>query len=981
MEANKPRSLHLVLPDKKYIEGGELVTTKEKGYRFCLYISEYLQAKERKIQNLMDGLEKRRKKAEAGGWTEKKIQAFKDDQATTQKKIDIINWDEDVELLDLFSDVQYIYCLAGNEVSCSAKSARDLKGINKIKFAHKLQPHVIGGGKVYLEAVSKGENPKNKPPYGVFLSGYGEPKVTNVLWTDYEGNIVSENVAPGSCLLLHIYTEDLYGQELFVQLRDCNLIVPDKDLPAEDKDELGDILKVFEYKGICEVNLHKIKPFDTRSKNGVGTLVENEEGKSEIFVQKAIVEVKISRGKIWKKEAWWNKLEVYPVIKLANGNNPLFKERNTYLQVVYNSSSSNYYPPPSNRSVVKVGQVETNIGAFRPCGYRTVTVSEGEREAVLFDQKISGATTDFELVAGNKLKEVTFKLDNNASTDDCMSFGLDRDETHEGKVFTTDESIAPSPPPAKEKNFNPATMSTEGTFEIGYNKASYEKKSKGPEPETPHIISMSDSKMTVGVNFNYGRKPYQSKLGYLLPSILNSFWLTDNTSNVYNIYLHSCRHQTQVYKLKVFPDVKWTLQVEYKNKTTEINVVSPLKKKYQEKLATKRIKTIGKRELELGLLAEYNDGDKMELTNEFRDTIENALAPLKQIVDFVEKTVLGKNESDEEFDEPTEAHREAEREAFRRAEEEQRNKTQREIDKENKAEDERLKELERRDKNIESLRKKSEDPNLTPAQRESAQRNLQSEVARAGKNNPELIRKVVGIDIEWPVLSLGFSWSRVPIDNTSSASMAHSTSMLLEGFVKADPLIKASIFLDFLALAQRSHPVVLAIIAGLDIGMQMFGKGSKIIAELRLELEIKGEVSGEINTKTGENSFNKKDSEFSEIGGSAALSLTVGIYLQMESRSVFILAGKSKIEIKAEAKVEAEAKISGKTKIGRNNEGLYFTPSWEFDGMCIQGKVKADVQLKSGNISAKRSGSSNFRYQAIPRQEAVEYGKLYFKNI
>lgn len=60
-------------------------------------------------------------------------------------------------------------------------------------------------------------------------------------------------------------------------------------------------------------------------------------------------------------------------------------------------------------------------------------------------------------------------------------------------------------------------------------------------------------------------------------------------------------------------------------------------------------------------------------------------------------------------------------------------------------------------------------------------------------------------------------------------------------------------------LPKRLHPIALAVVAALDIGMKLIGNGSRIIAEFSIGAEIEGSFEGFYNMATGENSFNSND--------------------------------------------------------------------------------------------------------------------------
>lgn len=879
-----------------------------------------------------------------------------------------------------FSDVRYICCTVGNGLHLNKDGYNKTYGRGFVYQKYKRKDLESGGGKIYIEAFHENEEPQLKPPYGLYLSALGKPQILKTIWSDCDFNPIKGAVKFGSTVLLHIYTCNLYGQELFVELWDRDLLsgndilgTTDHNMEEINPETSGEIY----YKRTCEVNVYEKKEFLDPTEGIVQGGLENiTTHESNKYVQKAIMRVDI--GYNWIAEGG-NDLKVFSVIADASIALSKVSDSRNYLEVNNNGKS---YSRPSNLSVGKIGQVNTNVGLFRPCGYYIVTAKEGDRESSLYNQYVGEIKKDFELVAGNALKEVTVKLDEKASTTDCMSFGLQKGDLHTGNVFSVGENILPDAPPKQKNPYAPAKTESETKRSTELGKASVEMESGGDDAETPYVVSKTDKELTVGVNFNYDKTPWISNtfttIG--LPYILRYFWFSESSTTKYDIHIHSCRHPDHKFQLKVYPDVKWMLQLIFTNTSKEITVASSLAKKYREGMTFVE-DSDEKRKFELGLAAEFNNGDKMDLANEFMDTIKKTTGALKQIMDFIENTILGKNNSsDGDYAEPTEDQRAAAEEARRRAEVEQRNKSQKEIDKINKEEEERIKKLEKRKQHLDSLKAKANDPNKTDAQREAAKRDLKKEYARTAEENKGMLRRVVGIDIDWPQFNLGFGWQMAAINSPNFKDLANTTGMELEGFIKFDPLIKVDIFLDFLALAQRSHPLVLAVIAGLDIGLALFGDGSRMVAELRLSTEIGGEVEGTINTKTGENTFDKEDSEFAKIEGSAKLSLTIGVYLQTESRSTYIWIGKASVKLEANAEFKAEAAFTAKSSIGTDKEGFYFSPILQFDGITIEGSVSAEGKGEIGDLSISGSYEGKITYQAIDEQPPKEYGKLYFKN-
>lgn len=98
-------------------------------------------------------------------------------------------------------------------------------------------PKIIeGGAPAWLEVFAPNDMPTGIRPNGIFVSAIGTPKIIAAEWRDYEGKLITKEIAFGSTVYLHIYTEALYGQNIEIQLRDTNLINADLIPTPSDKD-------------------------------------------------------------------------------------------------------------------------------------------------------------------------------------------------------------------------------------------------------------------------------------------------------------------------------------------------------------------------------------------------------------------------------------------------------------------------------------------------------------------------------------------------------------------------------------------------------------------------------------------------------------------------------------------------------------------------------------------------------------------------
>ena len=211
-------------------------------------------------------------------------------KAIATKEIEAIKKQRD-SLNQKFADLQWCWQLYGNgfydqgTISHNKKFGKGLtdfvtdvngnKAYNQINFSKLLE----GGGYVWLEAFTDEDKATGKPPYGIFVKAMGTPKVIRTEWTDFDFKPITQTIGFGSKVLLNIYTQGLYGQELEIDLIDDDAIK--NDILAE--------------RIITEVNSYKINPNEI-GKAGIDGTVTNKT-KTEVQeqrIQKAVVEVTIN---------------------------------------------------------------------------------------------------------------------------------------------------------------------------------------------------------------------------------------------------------------------------------------------------------------------------------------------------------------------------------------------------------------------------------------------------------------------------------------------------------------------------------------------------------------------------------------------------------------------------------------------------------------------------------------------------------------
>lgn len=104
--------------------------------------------------------------------------------------------------------------------------------------------------------------PQNKAPFGCFVRASGEPKIITAQWKTHDGKTLTEEdeVAFGSTVYLHVYTDGLFGQEIQVQLKDKKY--QNADLTLTEADEDGQPIKKLDPNAVNAYFVRKVKLYD-----------------------------------------------------------------------------------------------------------------------------------------------------------------------------------------------------------------------------------------------------------------------------------------------------------------------------------------------------------------------------------------------------------------------------------------------------------------------------------------------------------------------------------------------------------------------------------------------------------------------------------------------------------------------------------------------------------------------------------------------
>ncbi|WP_299223445.1 hypothetical protein [uncultured Aquimarina sp.] len=578
-------------------------------------------------------------------------------------------------------------------------------------------------------------------------------------------------------------------------------------------------------------------------------------------------------------------------------------------------------------------------------------------------------------------------------------------------------------------------MSTELGYTASVNDVNFKRTNEGQVLDT-RIIEVLDHTETKLVF--YALYPYNTDAIRLwgiptpLPFILRYLWTGSIRPHPYSISAQSCRYNRDIV-VNTYPNVKWSvyLNLNQADKSKQLGWGNSIRQtKKEKKDAPKGFIKSGDGSWDFGLkvafnrnkeFSEYSDKtafskqDEYDLSAPFKNVIDPIMNNLNDIGGFIKDTVLGKKKDPEsDHDQPDSKHQmalEKAKKAAKKKEKEDRIKIKNQPDVQ-KA----LDKLQDNEKEIKQLKNKTYPKDKYPSQkaldkqktedkekllkkyrnRDNLQQNLKKKGKKAGI---DINRNLVTFRIIYPSLSFSFEWFLKGTKTTNAnitANMGHKVGTVLKGKINASPLIGLEIKLDFLALAQRAHPAVLALIAAADIAMSMIGDGSAITCDLTATGTFGGYLQGEINTLTKENSFNpdtakSTGAELATLKGNLTIKLEASIKAMKTARVL-----KHQVILTGAVGVSATASDSVHAKIAADTKGFYMDIKNTFEGLELIGYATAQAeivkerdlddeditldQLEKNPKKKKLGGKAEFKYRVIDKQKAQDVTKFYFND-
>ncbi|MCW3161094.1 hypothetical protein [Chryseobacterium oryctis] len=852
-----------------------------------------------------------------------------------------------------------------------------------------LDSHLHGGGLAWIEPFHDGEKPTGSTKNGLYVQSMGTPDVITAEWYGYDESQmpvkIDKPVRPMSKVQLHIYTKNLYGINIKVEMKangetlkansygSTIVVTAQKDskhsTTVETKHEIIDSKDFF----LAEVEIYDYsEPNAIKPPNGVitGHLVDDSTENQITLtpnVQKAVLDFYIDP--VWSIGK--PKIIIKPTIHFSGQK----KDLDATLQV--NGQEAPEIPTTfSGNNPVFVDNIETNFKEFHPCGYDKFEINDGQRTVDLLEDKSIPPLNLFELVAGPKenTHDITISLD--TKTENCAF--EDSPQDHTDKVITLsqypEKEIGEEKPQEEEKKSS-TSFSSKLEVKAG-DKNNVKYKTELGFTGGLEISEHNDKSLKFKARYIYDYQPLIYN-GISVHPIIQYLWLGKGVkTNTYLIQTKTCRYQQDV-NILTYPDVAWSLKLSYTNSTEQKELVSNQTYKDTKKAKFKRPPqkwmSVGDKSLGLSLGAKWDKETEYDATADITEKVRELVDKLGVIGKFVNNAFLGKENKGDKNNQHAKPENKEALEKIKKQQEE----------KAKAAEATKEKELKKLRDNLNSAKAKRNQA-TTEKEIKAANDNIKSLQRKLDSRSKELdlklTRSVASIEIQWPQIEAEFNWSRENIDQ--HGPYYNQTGVVLEGALQLSPLVGLKATLDFLALAQRAHPVALAVIAAADITMAIIGDGSEITCELTAEGTFGGKIQGFLNTTTKENSFNKDDrnansKQLAELKCDLEFKLKIAIKINTKVKAVF-----AKVVIKAEAEASATAKWTGKAPLDADDYGWYIAPELSFEGLEIIGQLNIEGEATSHSGKSKYgsiSSNNELKWQAIDAwKEPKKFEKTYF---
>lgn len=615
------------------------LTLREAG-SFKIKVKEYEEAyqiKQKKTDESLKFAETKWRERAKEGWSRERLEEnWKANERERNASEKVLS----DELESKFGQVNWVWTVVPKKITASDLTHNDSFGVGikgKGEYNIKFPKILEGGGMAYLEAFLPQLGAKGSKPFGIFVQATGVPKIVRVEWTDFNYNTLNgKTVGFNSEVLLHIYTEGLYGQELEIKLFDEDTFFNDDELNISDKSSFQ-----------REVNIHKAHPKELEKPGVVDTLVKSDQDKTDLkierehYLQKITIEVKVDYG--WMKLAGEN-LKIYPTVKSLKTGNYFEGFSRDYLQVGMGGTIYDVHKEVTNMPIVQ-SEIETNVAAYHPCQYSTIDYINDKGESINIFTKEEGvgqnANLEVGIIVGSIPKKFTLKVDDDADTREC-SFA-DRPTDHNKNIFKYERSKLPSNIMISSQE----QKKIEGTANFDFDLTDLAKY---------FWLSKENSRAITNLRIDVSTCRYQHHLKIIVvPEItwsVNFFYNTPDpvwygqsspTYDIYGTQRTEVRDNTTIGDIRNRGDRIALGELRREENTANRNVAGG-----KTKLSTAANRYFGDTKSNFGLSVKalYDGGKTQEISFKFAEKYRSLLAGVKSVYDLADRIAGAKDARD-----------------------------------------------------------------------------------------------------------------------------------------------------------------------------------------------------------------------------------------------------------------------------------------------------------------------------------------------
>lgn len=928
---------------------------------------------------------------------------------------------------------KWIWSLLNGQPKYTAANAHKDVGDGP-SIAPSFSPVVEGGGLGWLEPFLPEGSPVNKIPNGYFIAAKGKPKVLSAEWREYndtlDGKIITQTEQLlNNAVVLDIYTQGLYGQNIHVELLGRSTSITDwtdDNLPLYEQQptELKGVSVTAKLpavtKPVVPAAPNAGKPAaapaaeETYKPEVLGTFFkrqvvihrmledERSRGKKQVTDFLAPVE-KLKDGQVagWVKYNYVQKTtivvyldprwmpvtgkhitKVYPKVKIPNKANDEGESLDDAYVLITTKEAAVSNAMIRGNVPVLVGDVPVNPQHYDPCKYTIIKVKD-DKEHIIFDE--SDLSEDpktvliFDIVAGEDdgKQKITLSLENlQTNDDDCKS-----STKHKGHVINIDPFLKAGYQVEDKKKGIKRTEDEKGSLKL---KGAVNVKVMGNSGKNGNdfrktvtrIVAQTDSSLVFDAIYNYRFKKDNGE--WDLQRIFGYFWLPNAATDTYALKTQTCRWEHEV-DFVVYPDIKWSLVFGFNVEKDQLQTLIPKWK------IDKTIKSYEK------------NGEKVtkKIENLWSPSIsdkERGDANAKVIAKYRER--FGQPEKEgPKAEKPKQGKLSVLLDILKNVDVAlavQWNKDNEKVD----ITDDFVKSVYERIGPAFDLIKKAvriiegeEDKNAPgKAAGEKVLNEFigDSEMKRRYNNLIEsLKRPAQEVEIVYPKFSLGADWQYEAIDPESLPQSKRKALVGRKGlganiYVSADPLIGVQITWHLLDLLCRKHPIAYAVLAAVKGILAALGGDPNSI---KVDFWVKGTISGKVNFHHNMLAGAKGFTAQSDTSLQAGLELSIRI-------KGSVINGNYEAVGELGFGGGAEVGMGTQDTFGMDGEGFYIEKKLIFEGVKLkfdaaaEGTINKLKKNKKGKLEREKVLGVGGKVEgeiALGKHEFTT-GKLYFKK-